>query len=670
MVRSTRRLTGTRLVIHAGLTAELSGRIASGLRAVKRQLTAVGAYVLGPEILDIVLSDPDPSEVGEELRDLVESEAPARARVLLLFSDRFLGAEPIGVADVSALRPDASRRVHSIIRALRPATASLFVHTFRQDRLLYEIQSSQVRVGGSRDIVAEAAETEGLPLSMNRLLESLTDTRSVDEVHARPSELLAVGDRALIADFLQSLGIDGVEAPESSRFQGESPWSTRAMAMAMAVNPHLETARDHRLVHHFIQSLIPVNEGEAVRAGPRPATRAVLERYADDNRAAFRRWMPDLPDNAYSSESATEEMVESVAVTHAPTVLPPRLSDATVYVAESDHLSVHDLMLHVGLQKTGTTTVQASLVRLRPQLHQRGVAYVDRSDMMRLPSIRAWSAYVRSGGAEFEDFAAEVRSAVGKRVSAVEERTGAAPRAVLISNEAMVGVHARRPDFERPLRPRAESAISQLIEVLEPRSVMLTLYVRRQDRLIESQYMHAIHGGASFSFAEYLNNVMASPVLRFTGLVGRLAAIPGVGEVRVRPFELIGAGTSAFVADLIDPLHIEDLDFSVLDEVAQANPSYSQRALQIALEVNPILEKKKEKAAMREFLEDLIPASSHTKAELLTQAQREEILDMYRADNGRLFADFMPDLPIEAYSSDSETSALGRVLGSHAAHSS
>ena len=49
---------------------------------------------------------------------------------------------------------------------------------------------------------------------------------------------------------------------------------------------------------------------------------------------------------------------------------------------------VPDLYLHVGLQKTGTTTVQAGLRRLRRQLHERGVAYIDRRDMIRLDNVK------------------------------------------------------------------------------------------------------------------------------------------------------------------------------------------------------------------------------------------------------------------------------------------
>ena len=56
------------------------------------------------------------------------------------------------------------------------------------------------------------------------------------------------------------------------------------------------------------------------------------------------------------------------------------------------------------------------------------------------------------------------------------------------------------------------------------------------------------------------------------------------------------------------------------------------------------------------------PVGDYPSAVILTDLERSRILDIYREDNERLFATWMPDLPRDAYSSITATKALGSVL--------
>ena len=176
------------------------------------------------------------------------------------------------------------------------------------------------------------------------------------------------------------------------------------------------------------------------------------------------------------------------------------------------------ITLHIGLQKTATTLIQRSLKRLRPQLAAQGVVYVDRLEMLKLPAALGWRAYraqeepVPDGSPHMpafqehrahlaDDFTAQLRALAQERSDQVAREFGSTPRHLLLSNEAVVGTQA--PDFGPIYRPRAVPALCHVLEALEPSATNLVLYVRRQDRLIESQYMQRIHAGEVHTFSEF-----------------------------------------------------------------------------------------------------------------------------------------------------------------------
>ncbi len=324
--------------------------------------------------------------------------------------------------------------------------------------------------------------------------------------------------------------------------------------------------------------------------------------------------------------------------------------------------SIPRLVLHAGIHKTGTTTLQVSLKKLRPQLRQRGVALITIEMMKKLTHERSWAARRTRNRLEAPLFQHELRNMVGKEMDQVEEVSGAPTQQVLISNERLVG--ARMPsEGDSPLfRPVAEASITEVMKALSPDEVHLALYSRRQDRLIESCYLWEIQKGLSHTVREQFPYIDEA-VLRYFDLARRLRAIPGIDSMRVRPFELISGGSLHYLEDFLGNVGLQgQLDMSEFEDDPSANRSYSGKALAIALKVNGELETKKERDTMKRFLKRVFPIGDYPSAQILSAEERAKLIELYADDNEQLFMTFMPDLPMDSYSSIEATKRLASVF--------
>lgn len=221
---------------------------------------------------------------------------------------------------------------------------------------------------------------------------------------------------------------------------------------------------------------------------------------------------------------------------------------------------------------------------------------------------------------------------------------------VLISNETIVGTMEKGPFLERPLRPRAEGSIADLLDILQPASCHLVLLTRRQDTLLESQYMWQVHGGASFPFDRYLASARRHPdSLSYLDLARRLEAIPGVDGLTVLPFETIRQGLDRFLNAVIAGTGATVTTTGLAFD-RERNPAYSGRALEIALAVNPLLRGRREHRLVRDHLRAAFPVSTWGRVRLLDEGERHALLAALAPDNEALVRGWMPGLPVELYS--------------------
>jgi hypothetical protein len=204
-------------------------------------------------------------------------------------------------------------------------------------------------------------------------------------------------------------------------------------------------------------------------------------------------------------------------------------------------------------------------------------------------------------------------------------------------------------DSER-LCPGAAEAVSARLRALGASEVRVVLDVRRQDRLMEHAHLQLIQAGGTGEFAEQFP---ASAVLDWAALAERVAAVPGVAEVVLRPVEEFGERPVALAADLLRTAGITGLT----TEEAPAPLTYTARGLVVARAMNAHLVSEEECALAREFVGDLLPGPSAGNLFLEPDA-RSAILSGHAEANRKMFRTWLPDRPEDGYLTDQGTAAL------------
>lgn len=319
-------------------------------------------------------------------------------------------------------------------------------------------------------------------------------------------------------------------------------------------------------------------------------------------------------------------------------------------------MAVSELVLHVGFQQTGARMLRRALTGLRPQLARRGVGLVTQAALGSVPGIAGWHCDEAADPAAAATFARGVAELVEGEARAVKRR-GPGAR-VIVSSDHLLGRRNVGSHDEAYFRPLAVPSVSQVVSAVGAPAVRVLLYVRRQDRLMEACYLRALQNGATQRFDEHFPR-HREPLLDYAELIERLEGVPGVEDVRVRPFELAATSAPAYARDLLSAIGLaDDVRLGPAATDSPAYRLYSRRAAAIALDVNSYLDSQRERQLVRDFLIEHFPGTDDDSTRLLAADERQAVLDAYAAVNRRLFERWMPDLSPDSYASDEATSAL------------
>ena len=118
-----------------------------------------------------------------------------------------------------------------------------------------------------------------------------------------------------------------------------------------------------------------------------------------------------------------------------------------------------------------------------------------------------------------------------------------------------------------------------------------------------------------------------------------------------------------YVDDFLSHVGLEGaFDLEELGAPLMANASYSQRSLDIALRVNELFDRKRQRSAFRKFLKKQFPVKKYGRSVVFSDEQRGKLLEIYKEDNEKLFANYMPEFPADSYSSIEATGRLGPLF--------
>lgn len=192
------------------------------------------------------------------------------------------------------------------------------------------------------------------------------------------------------------------------------------------------------------------------------------------------------------------------------------------------------IMLHVGVHKTATTHMQASLRLSRARLNAAGVSYWD------LKTLRA-------GGSDVAD---HLQLAEGRLASGVKQMLDGHDR-LLISEENMLRLPYKMGEGPNPiLYERGHQLIAQMGQGAPEQQVDVALSLRDYASYFRSLYTQTLMGGYFPSFKRFITR-SSYDVCTWVHLVDRIHALPNVLRIIVWRYEAYGMLVQTIFAGMI-----------------------------------------------------------------------------------------------------------------------
>lgn len=280
------------------------------------------------------------------------------------------------------------------------------------------------------------------------------------------------------------------------------------------------------------------------------------------------------------------------------------------------------LVLHVGAPKTGTSLVQKAVIANRELFLKHGYTTLVRHDFDEVTDKLhgRWRRHGLGYGT------------LDRAVAHLAEATKDAKN-LLISHEDLLGpIGAFRQGV---LYGEAGAVLERIHEALAPQRTTVLLYVRQQDRYLESVYLQIVRQGGTITFDEFMAQVTPES-LRWDDLVDRMAvALPSDAEVKVNYFESIkDRGARDFCRDFVREF-APQVKVKLPFNTSGVNRGWSDQALQIGLAGNAVLQGD-DRRRLRRFLDENLSNVTHPKPVLLSDEQRADLLGELRAPNEKL----------------------------------
>ena len=216
------------------------------------------------------------------------------------------------------------------------------------------------------------------------------------------------------------------------------------------------------------------------------------------------------------------------------------------------------------------------------------------------------------------------------------------PDVPLLWGADLLGPEPLGPADSERLRPGAAAALGAALASLRAVDARVVLPIRRQDHLMEYAHLHAVRAGSASPFAEQFPYSRDS-VLDWGDLAARLCEVRGVSRVDLVPVE---ANPAAAVFDaLVDAGHVGG-------ECVAGDPApvstYSARGIRVARALNAHVASDAERDLVREFVAATFPGPPGPNL-FLSAATRARVVAAYRDANRRLFREWLPEYPEDAW---------------------
>ena len=295
------------------------------------------------------------------------------------------------------------------------------------------------------------------------------------------------------------------------------------------------------------------------------------------------------------------------------------------------------IYLHIGLEKTGTTSIQKAMAEKREALHRESVLFPKSLRSKNNPShIRLLLYGLEEGlnrflknypGHNIPDYPA-FRAQLEKDFEREVEASGC--KTIVISNEHLSShlVSSRQ----------IESVANILRRVAN--DIRIVVYLRRQDHMAVSRYFSALKGGSTHEFSFETVSEILPNYFNFDTLLSRWTRVFGHDKLIVRWFDKGCFKDGDLLTDFADAVNLPlTLDPQVL------NPSFDVVRLAWLKNFNANyadLLPQERKTARKNILEILGSLGQMGPKIELSLAQSKKFLDHYTTPNCKVIAQYPP----------------------------
>ena len=268
----------------------------------------------------------------------------------------------------------------------------------------------------------------------------------------------------------------------------------------------------------------------------------------------------------------------------------------------------HKLYLHVGLHKTGTSSIQESLIKNKKFLKKEDIIVLSN-----LPNISQISRQNSLNDSLIKKCILELHDNLS--------RYQTKPVKIIISNEGLSGNPYNGYKYTKAI---AEN----LSKVTKSIDTKIIIYLRKQDEFVESLYIQSIKEGKTHDFNEFLKSFRnnAFDWCKYLNIWLRYFS---KNQLLIRLYD------KQFLKDNI----LYDFANIIKSEVLQndkenynVNLGYSKNALEVARKLNQYISKD-EIQRIRTLLEKIEPRKRFDSFSLFTDEIREEYLASYKSSN-------------------------------------
>lgn len=253
-----------------------------------------------------------------------------------------------------------------------------------------------------------------------------------------------------------------------------------------------------------------------------------------------------------------------------------------------------ELLIHIGLPKTGTTAVQGVLFNNRGSLARRGVFYPDTfTDNVRDEGRWAHHLHAHKWGGWIEAKGFQIQP--DDAWKALRKEINEKPGRYIVSSERFADILSES---------WGKDVLEFLIGLFPDIRVRFIVYVRRQDVLAESFLKQRVKVGLQKEPMEsYLSNLPA--FLNFDFLLSRLAEYVGWENIIVRPYARNKLIDNDAAIDFLHMLGLDDLKSEIYEPIT-ANQSIQSltTSVLLKLEASNVLRNAADlKPVLRKFFE-------------------------------------------------------------------